>query len=310
MTSEPGDLLRGVIPVAPTVFRADETLDLDGQRRVADFLVDAEADGICLLANYSEQFALTDDERTAVIEASVDQVAERVPLCVAVSHFSARVAAHRAHEAQERGASMVMLMPPFVGATMTVPDAVIVEYFERVADGLEIDMMLQDAPLSPTRMSVGLLAELGRRIPQLRYVKIEMPQTAEKLAQLGNVAGSDLPGLFDGEEGITLVPDLEAGARGTMCSSMVPDQLGRVVRDFHQGRREEAVARWEHWLPLIHFENRQCGLRAAKVLLEEGGIIDSALTRAPIPSLDVGVRRQLVQLARRRDPLVLRWAHG
>ena len=39
------DILTGILPVAPTVFTDDEDLDLDGQRRVVDFLVDAEADG-------------------------------------------------------------------------------------------------------------------------------------------------------------------------------------------------------------------------------------------------------------------------
>src|SRR5690348_8312382 len=55
--------LRGVLPVAPTVFHDDESLDLDGQRRVTEFLVDAGSVAICVLANFSEQFSLTDDER-------------------------------------------------------------------------------------------------------------------------------------------------------------------------------------------------------------------------------------------------------
>ncbi|MGZ4555690.1 MAG: dihydrodipicolinate synthase family protein [Mycobacteriaceae bacterium] len=308
MPERPDDLIRGVIPVAPTVFHDDESLDLDGQRRVIDFLVDAGSDAVCVLANYSEQFSLTDEERTSVVEAAVRQADDRVPICVTTSHFSSEVAARRSREAQDLGASMVMLMPPFFGATMTVPEDAVVEYFTRVADGLDIDIMVQDAPMSPTVLSVEVLARLAREVPRVRYVKVETPQAAAKLRRLVAAAGDDLPGVFDGEEGVTLVPDLEAGAQGTMCSSMLPDQLGMVVRDFLGGRREEAVSRWEHWLPLIHFENRQCGLRASKVLLCEGGIIGSARTRAPLGELDPATRGSLLSLARRRDPLVLRWA--
>lgn len=47
--------LRGVMPIAPTTFATDESLDIDSQRRVFDFLVDAGVDAICILANYSEQ---------------------------------------------------------------------------------------------------------------------------------------------------------------------------------------------------------------------------------------------------------------
>jgi 4-hydroxy-tetrahydrodipicolinate synthase len=301
-------ILSGIIPVAPTVFTEDEELDLAGQRRVLDYLVDGKSDAVCILANYSEQFSLTDDERERVLTATLEHAAGRLPVCVTTSHFSARIAAQRSRQAQERGAAMVMLMPPFFGATMKVDDEGVVEYFKRVADGLEIDIMVQDAPMSPTTLSVSLLARLAREVPQIRYAKVEMPQTADKLRKLVAAAGDDLPGVFDGEEAITLIPDLDAGARGTMSSCMVPDQLGQIVRDFHADNRDRAVAQWEDLLPFIHYENRQVGLRAAKILMKEGGIIDSDRTRAPLAELDPETRSQLIAMARRKDPLVLRWA--
>ncbi|MDQ3540320.1 MAG: dihydrodipicolinate synthase family protein, partial [Chloroflexota bacterium] len=60
--------LAGVMPIAPTIFHDDESLDLDGQRRALDFLVDAGVDAICILANYSEQFALSDAERDRFLD--------------------------------------------------------------------------------------------------------------------------------------------------------------------------------------------------------------------------------------------------
>ena len=51
---------RGVFPVAPTIFDDRGELDLDGQRRCIDFMIDAGSNGICILANFPEQFVLTD----------------------------------------------------------------------------------------------------------------------------------------------------------------------------------------------------------------------------------------------------------
>jgi 4-hydroxy-tetrahydrodipicolinate synthase len=302
------NIITGVVPVVPTVFTEDEDLDLEGQRRVIDFLVDAKADGACVLANYSEQFSLTDEERDQILRTTLEHAAGRVPVCVTTSHYSARIARQRTLQAQREGAAMAMLMAPFFGATVRVDEDAVVEYFKRVTDGLEIDVMIQDAPMSPTPLSVALLARLAAEIPQVRYVKIEMPQTADKLRALAAAAGGKLPGLFDGEEAITLIPDLEAGAQGTMSSCLVPDQLGLIVHDFHAGRRESAVARWEDLLPLIHFENRQCGLRATKALMKEGRIIDSDKTRAPLGDLHPDTRAQLLEIAKRKNPLILRWA--
>ena len=300
--------LAGVVPVVPTIFHDDETVDMDGTARVVDYLVDAGVDGMCVLANYSEQFSLTDAERDAIARTLLERVAGRVPVIVTTSHYSARVAAARSRAAQEMGAAMVMVMPPFFGATLTVAGPAVIEYFRRVADAIDIPVMVQDAPLSPTPLPASLLVDLVRAVPQVQYAKIEVPQAADKLHALVSALGDSLPGPFDGEESVTLIPDLDAGARGTMPSSMVPAELGRLVRTYLSGDRAGAVRDWEDLLPLIHFENRQCGLRAQKILLAEGGVIACDRTRAPLGPVSPRTRRGLLDLAAARDLLIMRWA--
>lgn len=300
--------LTGVVPVVPTIFHDDESVDLAGTARVVDYLLDGGVDGLCLLANYAEQFSLTDPERDAIARTLLAHVAGRVPVIVTTSHYSARVAAERSRVAQDMGAAMVMLMPPFFGATLTVPGPAVTEYFRRVTDAIDIPVMVQDAPLSATPLPAPLLIDLVRQVPQVRYVKIEVPQAADKLHALVSALGDRLPGPFDGEESVTLIPDLDAGATGTMPSSMVPAELGQIVRAYRAGDRPAAVRAWEELLPLIHFENRQCGLRAQKVLLREGGIIASDRTRAPLGPVSPRTRRGLIELASARDLLIMRWA--
>jgi 4-hydroxy-tetrahydrodipicolinate synthase len=300
--------LAGVVPVVPTIFREDETVDLDGTTRVADYLIDARVDGLCLLANYSEQFSLTDDERDAIATRLLEHVAGRVPVIVTTSHYSARVAAARSRAAQDMGAAMVMVMPPFFGATMAVPGPAVIEYFGRVADAIDIPVMVQDAPLSATPLPASVLIDLVRAVPAVQYAKIEVPQAADKLHALVSALGDRLPGPFDGEESVTLIADLDAGATGTMPSSMVPGEIGAIVRRYLAGDRAGAVPAWEALLPLIHFENRQCGLRAQKILLMEGAIIGCDRTRAPLRPVSPRVRRGLIELAEARDLLITRWA--
>ena len=54
---------RGVFPIVPTPFDDVGALDLDSQRRVLDCMIDQGVDGLCIIANYSEQFLLSDAER-------------------------------------------------------------------------------------------------------------------------------------------------------------------------------------------------------------------------------------------------------
>ena len=48
---------RGVFPVAPTIFDDNGQLDLEGQKRCLDFMIDAGSNGLCILANQN-QYAL------------------------------------------------------------------------------------------------------------------------------------------------------------------------------------------------------------------------------------------------------------
>jgi 2-keto-3-deoxy-L-arabinonate dehydratase len=137
---------------------------------------------------------------------------------------------------------------------------------------------------------------------------VEVPQAATKLRALAEAAGESLPGLFDGEEGITLIHDLDAGAIGTMPSCVVPHELGGVVRIYQEGRRDDAVKEWERLLPLIHFENRHLGLRATKVLLKDAGIIASDRARLPLPDVSDVIGAEFRELVGRIRPFALDWA--
>lgn len=335
--------LTGVFPIAPTPFTASGDLDLPGMRRVLDCMIDQGVDGICILANYSEQFLLTDAERDALLDLCLEQVAGRVPVIVTCSHFSTRIAAARAKRAVEAGAQMLMLMPPYHGASLRADERGIVEHFAAVAaaavasNGTAVPLMVQDAPLSGVVLAVPLLMRLAREVPQVRYFKIEVANAAAKLRALveagadvarkassggssgagGSAAGkahghasgvSPIAGPFDGEESITLMADLDAGATGTMPSALIPDLIGPVVRAYLSGQRDEAAKLYARILPLINYENRQCGLRACKTVMMEGGVIASDAVRHPQEAMHPATRAGLLELVREINPVALRWA--
>ncbi len=299
--------LTGVFPIAPTPFLDNGDLDLDGQRRVLDCMVDQGVDGICLLANYSEQFLLSDRERDVLLDLCLQQVAGRVPVIVTCSHFSTRIASERARAAVAAGASMLMLMPPYHGASLRADDAGVIEHFARVAGETGVPIMVQDAPLSGVNLPVPLLVRLAHEVPAVRYFKIEVPGAAAKLRSLVEQGGDAIVGPFDGEEAITLMADLEAGATGTMPSALLPDLIKPVLVQFAAGRRAEAAAAYARILPLINFENRQCGLRATKAVMAEGGVIASEAVRHPLAPLHPATRAGLMTLAAEVAPLALHW---
>ena len=307
MTTAATQVFSGVFPIAPTPFTETGDLDPDGMRRVLECMVDQDVDGICILANYSEQFLLSDDERTALLELSIKHVAGRVPVIVTCSHFSTRLAVERARQAEKAGAQMLMLMPPYHGATLRAEHAGMFEHFARIAESVSIPLMVQDAPLSGVTLSVPVLVKLAKEVPQVRYFKVEVPGAAAKLRDLIDAGGAAIVGPFDGEESITLMADLDAGATGTMPSALLPDLIKPVLAMHRAGKRAEAAAAYARILPLINFENRQCGLRATKTVMAEGKVIKSDAVRHPLERMHPATKAGLLELVSEVKPLAARW---
>ena len=154
---------------------------------------------------------------------------------------------------------------------------------------------------SGVTLSVPFLARLAREVPQVRYFKVEVPGAAAKLRALIEQGGAAIVGPFDGEESITLMADLEAGATGTMPSALLPDLIKPVVEQFRGGRRAEAAAAYARILPLINYENRQCGLRATKTAMAEGGVIKSDAVRHPLAAAGRGDARRTARARARPE---------
>ena len=297
---------KGIWPVAPTPFSADGVVDYEGMIRVLDCMIDQGVDGICILANFSEQFLISDAEREQLTRVCLEHAGERIPLIVTISHFATDIAVTRAKFAKQLGAEAVMMMAPYHGALLKGTAEQTYEQLARVGD-VGIPIMIQDAPLSGVELPVDFLIRVAKTIDMVKMFKIECAGAATKLRVLVDKGGAAIEAPFDGEEAITLLADLDAGARGSMTSALIPDLIRPVIFAHLEGRRDEAVEGYSRLLPVINHENRQCGFRAAKEAMVEGGVIKSAFCRHPIAPLHPQTRQALIELMAPHDPVVLRW---
>ena len=125
---------------------------------------------------------------------------------------------------------MLMLMPPYHGTGLRADEKGMVEHFARVAE----------AARHPDH-GAGRAAErrraLRRRSSRGSRARCRWCATsrsrcrsaAAKLRALIEAGGEAIEGPFDGEESITLMADLDAGATGTMPSALLPDLIKPVL---------------------------------------------------------------------------------
>ena len=295
----------GMWPVAPTPFHDNGEVDYDSMSNILECMIDQQVDGICILANYSEQFLLSDDEREKLTKHCLRKINNRVKTITTISHFSTDIALSRAQLAKSENSTMVMCMPPYNG-TMKGNQDQIFKQFE-ILSSAAIPIMIQDAPLSGIDLSVSFLTKLISEIEYVKCFKIESAQPSAKIRQLIKNCQDKIDAPFDGEESIGLLSNLHAGISGSMSSALLPDKIRPVIIDFLEGKIDSAEEKYNNILPLINFENKQCGFQATKIAMKEGGVIKSAFCRHPIKILDDHTKNLLISMAKKYDLVSMNW---
>ena len=271
----------GVHVVTVTPFLSDEAVDEESARTLVAYCADAGADGLLILGVMGEADKLSDAERERIIDLVVAENAGRMQITVGVTAGSTVVARERARDAVKRGADAVMVSPP-VGASA---NAALREHFRRIGDGLSVPVVVQDHPASSgVKMPASFIAGLAEVLPPNSAVKLEDPPTSAKIAELRGL--TDAFRIFGGLGGVSLFPELEAGADGTMTGFALPETVVEIVREHRAGNREAARRCFERALPLMLFES-QPGIAAGirKEILRRRGAIRHAVVRQPAPGL-------------------------
>ena len=175
-------MLKGVFPVVVTPFQEAGGIDYDSLDRLVDYLIEQGAHGLGLFGNASEGYTLLGPERVEMLKRIVKRVNGRVPLVASTGHTGTDAAVALSREAEELGASALMVLPPY----LLKPDGDgLLFYFEAISKAVSIPIMVQDAPLmTAVAMPTALLARMAREIEHVRSAKVEAPPTAPKIGAL------------------------------------------------------------------------------------------------------------------------------
>ena len=104
---------RGIVPAMLSIFDKDGNVDAEGQKRYADWLINKGVHGLAPCGSTGEGAAINDDERVAVMKATVEGANGRVPVFGGIIGYSTKLACDLAKRYRDAGASGVMCLLPF-----------------------------------------------------------------------------------------------------------------------------------------------------------------------------------------------------
>ena len=275
--------LAGVFPVLPTPFDAEGRPDAPSLRKLVDYLIRCGVDGVTYPGVASEVGQLTPDERQALLDVVLAEVAGRVPVIAGVSSSDAATTIRLAAAASERGAAalMVAVPPDRQGAAEQIA------YFAEVAQAAAgAALMLQNVP---PPVGAGLdpevVLEVLVAVPSIRYVKEETLPSGQRLSVLRDKAPASLLGVFGGAGGRYITDELRRGAAGTMPAIELAEVHAALFKAHRAGDADRVRALFTRMLPVL---NVQAVFRwsLTKYVLKKRGLIADTRQRMPGPLLD------------------------
>jgi 4-hydroxy-tetrahydrodipicolinate synthase len=275
----------GIFPILQTPFDDNGAVDLQSLRSEIEFCLRAGVHGLVIPANASEFFTLSDAERFQLAEVTLAEVRGRVPVVITCNGVSPQAAVAFTRHAVANAADGIMVLPPYVRRPN---EAGVLAYYDAVAaaaDGRPLIIQNADPPLG-TPLSIPSLARLIERTPNVRYVKEEVMPGGHRMTSLIRAAGERLEGVFGGLNGIWMLSELDRGACGNMPACGAVDVHVRLYNLYRDGRRDEAEALSQRFLPLLNLGS-QYGVAFQKELLWRRGVIRTKVCRDPqAPTLD------------------------
>jgi len=134
---------RGIIPPMVTPLKEWDTLDQDGMVRLIDHILSGGVHGLFLLGTTGEAPSLSHRLRKEIVQRALDQIKERIPVLVGITDTSFDESINLAEYAAEKGASAVVLAPPYY---FPAGQLELLEYLEHLVPQLPLPLFLYNMP--------------------------------------------------------------------------------------------------------------------------------------------------------------------
>ncbi|TVT41586.1 dihydrodipicolinate synthase family protein [Hymenobacter setariae] len=285
---------RGIIAYPITPFTTDNAVDLPTYRHLVERLVASSSHGIAPLGSTGVLPYLTDDERDAVTEATLQQVAGRVPVLAGVSHLTTAGVVRHARFAEQAGAAAVMVIPM---SYWKLTDDEIFRHYDRVASAISVPIMAYNNPATGgLDMSPALLKRL-LEIPNVTMIK-ESTGDVQRMQALRQLLGEDVA-FYNGSNPLALAA-FAAGATGwcTAAPNLIPELNLGLYEAVQRQDLAEARQLFYQQFELLQFIVAKGLPRAIQAGLQLQGQAAGEL-RAPLEPLAAGEQRELARLLAR-----------
>ncbi|MDE7329885.1 MAG: 4-hydroxy-tetrahydrodipicolinate synthase [Clostridia bacterium] len=278
----------GILTAMITPF-TDGGVNLPELGKMIDYQVAGGADAIVILGTTGEPATMTEEEKTEVIKFAVKYAAGRIKIIVGTGSNDTAKAVRSSKRAEELGADGVLCVTPYYNKCTQKG---LLEYYKAICSAVKIPVIAYNVP---SRTAVNILPETAEKladIPNMAGIKEASGNMAQVCETMRRIRGK--MDLYSGEDFLNL-PMLAIGGAGliSVTSNVAPALVKKMYNLVKQNKLDEANEVQDFLLPLedaCFLEVNPIPVKAAYNMLG----FNAGVPRAPLTELEEQNKRILL----------------
>lgn len=239
------NLCNGILTAMITPFTADG-VNFEEFGKMIEFQIDQGADALVVLGTTGEPATMTEDEKTEVIKYAVKKSAGRIKIIIGTGSNDTAKAVAASVRAEKLGADGVLAVTPYYNKCTQKG---LLEYYKAICSAIKIPVIAYNVP---SRTAVNILPETAEKladIPNMAGIKEASGNMAQVCETMRRIRGK--MDLYSGEDFLNL-PMLAVGGAGliSVTSNIAPALVKKMYNLVKENRLDEANEVQDFLLPL------------------------------------------------------------
>lgn len=214
--------------------------------KMIEYQIDGGTDALVVLGTTGEPATMTEDEKTETVKYAVKKAVGRIKIIVGTGSNDTAKAVAASKRAEELGADGVLAVTPYYNKCTQKG---LYEYYKAICSAVKIPVIAYNVP---SRTAVNILPETAEKlayIPNMAGIKEASGNMAQVCETMRRIRGK--MDLFSGEDFLNL-PMLAIGGAGliSVTSNIAPALVKKMYNLVKQNKLDEANAVQDFLLPL------------------------------------------------------------
>lgn len=275
--------INGIVPILPTPFKTDETVDESGFETILSFAKNAGCTSVGLPAFGSEFYKLSGEERNKILD-TVFKHANGLNIIVQCNHVSPLVVQAMIRDAEHRGAAAINSAIP---RALPSSDNQLFKYAAAVCAGTKLPVIIQDYNPGGPIIGLDFVRKLGNEFENFRFIKYEVPGIGPMIKEILDATKQNVK-VFSGWGGSYLIEQFSSGIAGIMPGIPLADYFVKIWGHLRSRNMNDAMDMFSAISSYLSFSLQHLEMfhHAEKRLAVRRNILNSSVVRSVTIELD------------------------